>query len=131
MFKYKVIVFVISAAFTVMGAFYAHYMRFIDPSAFNFEINRCFRNGYFRWYGKSARGIIGATALSIIPEVLRQLSETRMLVYGLVIVFMTIFKPKGICGNTSFKSLLGLKKKYAVPDEPDVEKAFEKYGKVI
>jgi len=132
-FKYKVIVFVISAAFTgLMGAFYAHYMRFIDPSAFNFEqstgvLGMVILGGM----GSLPGSIIGATALSIIPEVLRQLSETRMLVYGLVIVFMTIFKPKGICGNTSFKSLLGLKKKYAVPDEPDVEKAFEKYGKVI
>ena len=35
---YKVLTFTISAGLAgLMGAFYAHYMRFIDPSAFNFE----------------------------------------------------------------------------------------------
>lgn len=115
---YKVMTFTISAALAGMvGAFYAHYMRFIDPSAFNFEqstgiLSMVILGGL----GGIPGSILGAIILSVLPEALRDLSNYRMLIYGLVIAVMMIFRPQGIMGRTTFSDILGIKKKYAISD---------------
>ena len=114
-FRYKVMTFAISAAFCgFMGAFYAHYMRFVDPTTFNFEQSTQILSMVILGGSGSIPGsFIGALLLSVIPELLREFTDIRMLVYGLVIVVMIIFRPQGICGRKSLADLLLTKKKYA------------------
>ena len=40
--------------------------------------------------------ILGSLLLIILPEKLRVIQDIRFLVYGLVLIVMLIFKPKGI-----------------------------------
>ena len=58
--------------------------------------------------------ILGAVLLTILPEALRDMSNFRMLIYGLVIAVMMIFRPQGILGRTTFLQMLGLQKSYAM-----------------
>ncbi|NLC84917.1 MAG: branched-chain amino acid ABC transporter permease [Ruminococcaceae bacterium] len=116
-FRYKVMTFTISAAFAgLMGAFYAHYMLFIDPSSFNFDqsltiLSMVILGGL----GSLPGSVIGALLLSIVPELLRGLAEARMLFYGLALTFMMILRPQGLLGRVTLYQLLGIKKKFAPP----------------
>lgn len=116
---YKVMTFTISAALCgMMGAFYAHYMRFIDPSAFNFEQSTSILSMVILGgLGGVPGSILGAVILSVLPEALRDLAALRMLIYGLIIAVMMIFRPQGILGRTTFSQILGIQKKYAVTPE--------------
>jgi branched-chain amino acid transport system permease protein len=42
--------------------------------------------------------VIGAVVLTVLPEALRSLSEYRMVIYGLAMVVVMIFRPHGIWG---------------------------------
>lgn len=116
---YKVLTFTISAGLAgLMGAFYAHYMRFIDPSAFNFEQSTSILSMVILGgLGGVPGSMLGATILSLLPEVLRSLSNYRMLIYGFVIAVMMIFRPQGIMGRKSFADILGVRKKHAISQE--------------
>ena len=124
-FRYKVMTFTISSAFAgMMGAFYAHYMRFIDPSAFNFDQStQILSMVILGGLGSMPGSVLGAVLLTSIPELLREVlqntpfSDARMLIYGLVLVIMMVFRPKGILGRATLSDLLGTKKKYAIVDE--------------
>jgi branched-chain amino acid transport system permease protein len=43
--------------------------------------------------------ILGALILVILPEVLREFSSYRMLLFGAALVFMMVFRPQGLIGN--------------------------------
>jgi branched-chain amino acid transport system permease protein len=43
--------------------------------------------------------IIGALVVSLLPEVLRGFAEYRMIVFGVLLVVMMVFKPEGIIGK--------------------------------
>lgn len=113
--KYKVLAFSVSAAIAgMMGSFYAHYMRYIDPSAFTFDhstqiISMVILGGS----GSLPGSLIGAIIMTIIPEALRDFSYARMMVYGLVLSLVIIFRPGGICGTKNLAQLLKIEKKYA------------------
>ena len=53
--------------------------------------------------------VIAAIILTILPELLRQFSEYRLLVYSLLLVIMMIVRPQGLFGTAelSMKALFG------------------------
>lgn len=122
-FRYKVMTFTISAGFAgLMGAFYAHYMRFIDPNAFNFEqsisiLSMVILGGL----GSLPGSVIGALLLTTIPEMLRDFAEARMLLYGLALVFMMILRPKGLFGQVTLFQILGIERKHAPVEAPSCD----------
>lgn len=118
-FKYKVMTFALSAAFTgAIGAYYAHYMRYIDATAFNFDQSITIVSMMILGGSGSIPGsILGAVILTVLPEVARFLDRYRMLIYGLMIVLIMILRPKGLLGRTTFAQLLGIEHKYA--EKPD------------
>lgn len=106
-FKNKIIAFIVSGVLAgVMGAFYAHYMGYIDSTTYttgqsmNFAIFAIFGG-----LGSIPGAIGGAIVLTIIPEVLRFLQRYRTFLYGIVIVFIMLFKPEGVLGNVNFRYL--------------------------
>jgi branched-chain amino acid transport system permease protein len=54
--------------------------------------------------------LIGAAAISLFPEVFRAFAQYRMLIFGVAMVIMMIFRPGGIWprkrGALKFKPLL-------------------------
>lgn len=118
-FRYKVMVFTLSSAFAgLIGAFYAHYMRYIDATAFNFDQSITILSMVILGGSGSLPGsILGALILTLIPELFRFLADYRLLFYGLVLVIMIIFRPKGLLGRTTFAQLLGCEPKYAITEK--------------
>lgn len=100
-YRYKLLVFVISSAIAgLAGAFYAHYIGFIDPNSFSFNqsiqiLSMTIMGGLGNIYGS----ILGAIGLTIIPEILRPLLNLREVIYGALIVVMVLVQPKGILGG--------------------------------
>ena len=106
-YKYTVIIFSISAGIAGMaGAYYAHYMSFIEPNAFNFEQSILILSmAIFGGLGSLPGSILGALALTILPEALRFLSDYRQIIYGLILVLIVIFKPSGVMGKINFERI--------------------------
>jgi branched-chain amino acid transport system permease protein len=40
--------------------------------------------------------VVGATVLIVVPELLREYSEYRMLLYGCALVLMILLRPRGL-----------------------------------
>ena len=95
--KYEIWAFAITAAFAgIAGSFFAHYMNFINPN--NFTTNEsililCMITVGGR--GSIIGSIIGVAILFLLPELLRPIADYRMLIYGIMLVIMMIFKPRG------------------------------------
>lgn len=106
-FRYKIMAFVISAALAGMaGAFFAQYVTFIDPTSFAADQStQVLIMVIFGGLGSLPGSIIGAVVLTIVPELLRGLAEYRMLIYGVVLVFMMLVRPEGLLGKVNFKHL--------------------------
>lgn len=104
-FIYKVMVFIISGMIAgLAGAFYAHYISYIDPSGFTTgQSMDIVILAIFGGLGSIPGAILGAAVLTVIPETLRALMEYRGLIYGIVIVLMMMVKPDGLLGKVNFR----------------------------
>jgi len=100
-FKYKIMGFAISSGLAgLAGAFYAHYMGFIDPNAFTFDQSILILSMTIIGGMASIPGsIFGASFLSILPEALRGVADYRQIIYGLLLAATMVFKPSGLFGG--------------------------------
>jgi branched-chain amino acid transport system permease protein len=109
----KLLAFGLSSLFAgLAGSFYAVYISFISPDSFTFMDSITILAMVVLGGLASVPGVmIGAAFLGVIPEVLRFMSDYRMLLYGAVIVAMMVFRPTGFYGaqhrvrNSIMKSL--------------------------
>ena len=117
--KYKLMAFTISAALAGMaGALYAHNYNNVKATTNNFGYNMSIMILVFVVLGGigNIRGsIIAATILTLLPEVLRFMSQYRMLVYAIVLILMMLFNwsPKAQAWKARFKAKW--KSKFAIP----------------
>lgn len=98
--RYKVLAFIISAFFAgIAGALYAHEVRFISPESFMAaESSTILAMVVVGGIGHLPGSILGAIALTIIPEFLRSVGDIRLVIYGAAIVAIIIFAPEGFGG---------------------------------
>ncbi|MCH5262805.1 MAG: branched-chain amino acid ABC transporter permease [Lachnospiraceae bacterium] len=93
--KYKLIAFTLSASLAgVAGVLYAHNLSTLNALPKNFGYNMSILILVFVVLGGigNIRGsIIAAVLLTLLPEVLRALSDYRMLIYAIVLIAMMIF----------------------------------------
>lgn len=88
------------------GAFYAHFMTYIDPTMFKtLNSTEVIIMVIFGGLGSIPGSYLGAIVLTIMTELLRDLVEYRMLIYGFLLVILMIVKPEGILGNVNFKHI--------------------------
>lgn len=99
--RYKVIVFTFSAVLAALaGSLYAHYMNFINPSTFDlfFSIKLIIMialGGMHSIWG----AIIGAVIVAFLSlEWLHYFEEFEIVVYGAILLLVTIFLPEGLSG---------------------------------
>ena len=52
--------------------------------------------------GSIIGSVIAATGLTLLPELLRDFADYRMVVYSLLLVIVMIFKPSGLMGRYDF-----------------------------
>ena len=99
--KYKVMVFTFSAILaSLAGSLYAHYMNFINPSTFDpfFSIKLVIMmalGGMHSIWG----AVVGAVLFAFLSfEWLHYFGEFEIVVYGTVLLLVTIFLPEGLVG---------------------------------
>jgi branched-chain amino acid transport system permease protein len=98
--SYKVLSFVLSAAITgLAGAFYAPFMRFIEPNSFTMNISILILSIIVLGGVCTQRGAyLGAFILILLPEVLRSMETYRFVFYGAILIVMMVFRPQGLLG---------------------------------
>jgi len=90
--KYKMMAFVTSAALAgAAGALYAQGMFVLDPKKFNYDTSILILvfvvlGGLGRMWGS----IIAAAALTVLPELLREVRDYRMLAYAIVLILVML-----------------------------------------
>jgi branched-chain amino acid transport system permease protein len=109
----KTLAFVIGAFFgAIGGGLYASYFYVIRPDLFGFlrsiDILIVVVLGGL---GSLSGSIIAAILLAFISTALQNIAELRMVVYGLILVIVMIFRPQGLLGDRelslrTFKALI-------------------------
>lgn len=114
--KYKLMAFAVSAAMAgAGGVLYAHNLSSLTANTNNFGYNMSINILVFVVLGGigNIRGsIIAAVILTLLPEVLRGMSDYRMLIYAIVLILMMLFNwaPKAIEWRERHLSFLRKKK---------------------
>ena len=94
----KVQIFTVSAVISaVAGSLYAHIMTFIAPTSFGFNfsvelLTMVVVGGLGSIYGS----FLGAAILTMLPELLRVFQNLDIVIYGLMLILMTMFMPGGL-----------------------------------
>ncbi|MBN1365833.1 MAG: branched-chain amino acid ABC transporter permease [Syntrophaceae bacterium] len=97
----KVQIFTISAVISaIAGSLYAHIVTFIAPSSFGFNfsvelLTMIVIGGLGSIYGS----FLGAVILTMLPEFLRVFRDFDIVIYGLMLILMTMFMPGGLIGG--------------------------------
>ena len=97
-YKYKVIVFVLSAVYAaVAGTLYVHYINFAAPDTFGFMnsvliLTMVVVGGIGSFWGP----VIGGGILTVLPEYLREYEGLDVVLYGAILVGVMMFMPNGL-----------------------------------
>ena len=93
-------VFVLSAVYaSLAGSLYAHYITVISPEIYSFLFSVVLVlmvaiGGIGLYWG----AVVGAVLLTILPEALRKFGDWEVPLYGLVLIAVMLFLPRGIAG---------------------------------
>ncbi len=96
--KLRIMAFTLTAVYsTIAGSLYAHYVGFMNPSAYNIE----FSINYvvmlvIGGIGSVAGNIAGAILVTIVPELLRFIENYYWLVFSIITLLFVIFLPNGM-----------------------------------
>jgi len=109
--KYKVMAFVTGAFFAgIAGAIYSSYFYFISPDLFGFmksiDILVIVVLGGM---GSISGSVLSAIVLALISTYLQSFPELRMVIYGVLLILIMLFRPQGIMGSREL-SLSDMKK---------------------
>lgn len=94
----KIMAFTLAAVYaTIAGSLYAHYIGFINPSAYNLE----FSINYvvmlvIGGIGSVPGNVLGAILVTLIPELLRFMENYYWLVFSIITLLFVIFLPNGM-----------------------------------
>lgn len=94
----KLSAFTIGAMFAGFGgAFFAARQGLVNPESFTFiESALILAIVVLGGMGSQLGVILAAVLLTVVPEVARQFAEYRMLIFGLVMVVMMVWRPQGL-----------------------------------
>jgi len=82
---------------SIAGVFFAAYQGFVNPSSFTFfESALILAVVVLGGLGSTLGVVISAMVLTILPEFLREFSSYRILIFGILMVLMMIWRPRGL-----------------------------------
>lgn len=114
-FKYKMISLVISAFYAgVGGGLLGTYLGFLQPKIFSLtRSTELTIIVIFGGLGSLTGSVVGTILLIALPEILRSFANWRLVVYGVIVVFIMIARPEGLMGGKelSFEVLRNLFRK--------------------
>jgi len=101
----KLLAFVISSFFAgVAGGLFAHLLQFISPRVFDIlKSTDILIMVYLGGIGSIAGSILGATIFTVLLEALRPLGYYRMILMPLLLIFLMLYRPRGIMGLREFR----------------------------
>ena len=111
-FLHKVLSLGISAGIAgLAGAFYAHYITFIDPSIFGLQdLILLFSMVIVGGLASLKGSIIGAAVLLLIPEPLRFIGfpssiigPARAIIFALILLLILLYRPRGLFGKVDLE----------------------------
>lgn len=124
---YRTLAFTIAAFFAgIAGGMYAHYLGVLGAK--NFDFNKSIEIliiVVLGGLGSFTGSIVAAIFLTILPEMLRDFSQYRILAYALALVIIMLIKPSGIFGRYEFSltrlldALKGKKKHSVAPTDKE------------
>jgi branched-chain amino acid transport system permease protein len=83
------------------GVVFAAQITFINPQSFTFMLSVMALSIVVLGGMGSIPGVmVGAAVLILLPEYLREFADYRMLIFGLLMVVMMVFRPQGIIPST-------------------------------
>ena len=84
----------------VSGGMTAFYNTYMTPNTFSAEVsNNMLSAVVFGGMGSISGPVIASAILTAIPEVLRAVARWRLVIYGLLMVVVMLFRPEGLLGN--------------------------------
>ena len=94
----KLQIFMFSAALgAVAGFLYAHFVLFISPESFDFMVSvRMVTMVVIGGMASIWGALLGASMLTLLPEILHGFAEYEMIVFGLILMVVMIFLPQGL-----------------------------------
>jgi ABC-type branched-subunit amino acid transport system permease subunit/ABC-type branched-subunit amino acid transport system substrate-binding protein len=107
--RVKLVSFTVGAAVAgLAGALHAHYIPYIQPEDFGFHrsvmpFTFMVVGGLETYWG----AIVGAAALTALPEWLRFLKEWRLVFYGLAMLAVMIVRPQGLVDRRLLHAITG------------------------
>ena len=98
--RYKIVAFVLAGSYAgLAGSLLAHDIKFISPDSYSFDQSVVFLVMLILGGSSSISGaLIGALLLTMLPEVLRPLKSSYIMVYGAAVIAMIVFMPQGLVG---------------------------------
>ncbi len=101
LYRYKALAFAVSAGIAgLSGAFSAHMYTYISYDTFPDTTSMlALTMAILGGLGNVAGALIGALALTLLPEFFRGLVDYRYLLYGLALVLLIRFRPQGLLGT--------------------------------
>lgn len=102
--RWKVFAFAISSAVAgAAGCFYASFVGTLVPDAFNItESFSILAMVIVGGMGTLIGPVLGAVLLTVLPEVLRDFGDLRLIVYGVAITLVVLFMPGGMVQAAKF-----------------------------
>jgi len=110
--NFKLVIFIISAmTAAIAGSLFASHITYIDPSIFTITESVFILTIIILGGLSSLKGsLLGALFLILLPEYLRILglpndtaAQVRQIIYGLVLIFLMLYRPKGLIGEYEMK----------------------------
>ena len=128
---YKIFAFTLAAFFAgIAGGLYAHQIGRISATTFNFNKSiEYLVMVVLGGMGSFTGSVISAAVLTLLPEMLREFSDYRLLLYSIILIVMMLFRPRGLMGTSEFSlvkvwdavaSKIHWKEKNHEPTLPDV-----------
>jgi branched-chain amino acid transport system permease protein len=99
--KLKLLAFCVGSSIAgFAGWIFAGKQGFVSPDSFDFIASiMLVAMLVLGGIGSIAGSIMGAVALTVLPEILRPLQQYRMFLFGAVMIMMMLFRPQGILGG--------------------------------
>ncbi len=122
--KYKLIAFIIGACWAgTAGNIFAAKMTIVTPESFSFTESVVIF-AVVILSGGSQLGVLLSTFIFIgLPEILREFSNARMLIFGLAMMCMMIWRPQGLLPPALYKYKVNFFNRDGTPKQPPANDA--------
>lgn len=108
---YKIITFAFGSFWAgIAGSMLAHFVNFVGPMTFNLDQSILhMQMAILGGLGSLSGSILGAAILISLPQLFKPLYEYQLLLNGLMMVILLIWRPQGIMGKTTVAKKVGRK----------------------